>query len=44
MMRECCPRAMDAIPGGCHKPAQDGYREAIAGTIELLTNYEPVAV
>jgi hypothetical protein len=35
---------MDAIPGGCHKPAQHGYREQFGGTSELLTNYEPVAV
>ena len=35
---------MDAIPDGCHKPAQHGYREQFGGTDELLTNYELVAV
>ena len=36
---------MDAIQGGCHKPPEmAGAYEAAAGTIELLTNYEPVAV
>ena len=35
---------MDAIPGGCHKPAQHGYPKQFGGTSELLTNYEPVAV
>jgi hypothetical protein len=35
---------MDVIRDACHKPARHGYRQAIGGTIELLTNYEPVAV
>ncbi|MGY2938984.1 hypothetical protein ACVWZ6_008586 [Bradyrhizobium sp. GM6.1] len=34
---------MDAIPGGCHKPAQHGF-PAKQCAVELLTNYEPVAV
>lgn len=37
---------MDAIQGDCHKPREMAGRceAATAGTIELLTNYEPVAV
>ena len=36
---------MDAIPGCCHKPFRDGWpAKRLPGTIELLTNYEPVAV
>jgi hypothetical protein len=40
----CCPRAMDAIRAGCHKPRRTDCGEAFRGTVELLTNYEPVAV
>ena len=36
---------MDAIWGYCHKPFRDGRpAKQLAEPIELLTNYEPVAV
>src|SRR5215470_11354795 len=44
MRGKCCPRAMDGIGARCHKPRHAVRREAFRGTIDLLTNCEPVAV